>query len=118
MFSIILPARNNAALTRACLSTVIQSVHLLNLDVEFILINDCFTQRCAYSLRIKNAKVLQLFSHNRKPICRQSHHPVIGSQLVPMSAAEPEASRRDYAVHLGIRLYHRDHSSTVLSSGY
>jgi GT2 family glycosyltransferase len=40
MFSIILPARNNAALTRACLSAVVQTVQLLNLEVEFILIDD------------------------------------------------------------------------------
>lgn len=40
MISIIIPARNNAALTRTCLSSVIQSVALLNLKVEFILIDD------------------------------------------------------------------------------
>ena len=40
MFSIILPARNNAALTRVCLSTIIESLRSLNLEVEFILIDD------------------------------------------------------------------------------
>jgi len=40
MISIIIPARNGAALTRSCLSSVIQSVRLLNLKPEFILIDD------------------------------------------------------------------------------
>jgi GT2 family glycosyltransferase len=40
MISIIVPARNGAVLTRSCLSAVIQSVRLLNLKVEFILIDD------------------------------------------------------------------------------
>jgi GT2 family glycosyltransferase len=62
MISIIIPARNNAALTRACLSTAIQSIRLLDLNVEFILIDDASD---------RSEGLIDLFQHFRRQAPKQ-----------------------------------------------
>ena len=72
MLSIIVPARNNAQLTATCLATILFSVSRLNLNCEFILVDDASApeERILDAFRLHRANAM---GHETKIVRSRKH---------------------------------------------
>ena len=80
MPSIIVPARNNAEFTATCLASILFAVSRLNLNCEFILVDDASEPE---------EKVLDAFRQHRAKTARETH-----CNLDQPSAAKTEVAGR------------------------